>query len=304
MTMDPKDRKSDTSQEMNWEQDLDTIQAAYSGLETCEPPELLDQMVLNRARRALSARKRKPMRWIGAFATASVLVLALTIVVQQDQAPAVPGRSNGIKLDSTTEQEPTVGESANTPAEFSLPQSIAVGGREDNRARMEQSGAAKLEENLGSELATGPDAKSAEAVSPAKPAAVDVASPATPAAIIEEQTADADFDRGDAPVPSDSEEHFRERTNELKEVSRQTTPELEKRKFDDEARRKMQDGLSGGLLREEEQDEFAEKAPDAEEWIQHMLELFESNQESELELELAAFRKAYPDYILPPELAD
>ena len=66
----------------------------------------------------------------------------------------------------------------------------------------------------------------------------------------------------------------------------------------------MQDGLSGGLLREEEQDEFAEKAPDAEEWIQHMLELFESNQESELELELAAFRKAYPDYILPPELAD
>ena len=50
-------------------------------------------------------------------------------------------------------------------------------------------------------------------------------------------------------------------------------------------------------------DEIVASIP-PEEWVQQMLELFESNQEAELELELAAFRKAYPEYVLPPELAD
>ncbi len=51
----------------------------------CEPPDLLDQAVLNAARRQLErSRRRRSMGWLGAFATAAVVVLALTIVVRQD----------------------------------------------------------------------------------------------------------------------------------------------------------------------------------------------------------------------------
>ena len=105
MTMDPKDRKSDISQAGGPEQDLDAadlamIQSAWSSLEEPEPPELIDQAVLNAARRELAVRRRKPLRWIGAFATASVMVLALTIVLQQDHEPLKVPSSNGVKLDA------------------------------------------------------------------------------------------------------------------------------------------------------------------------------------------------------------
>ena len=52
--------------------DLGAVQSAWSELEQCEPPDLLDQAVLNAARRQLErSRRRRSMGWLGAFATAA-----------------------------------------------------------------------------------------------------------------------------------------------------------------------------------------------------------------------------------------
>ena len=98
--MDPRDRKSEAQQERDLAGDLDAIQAEYSGLEAIEPPALLDQAILNTARREMATGRRRPMRWIGAFATASVFVLALTLVIQQDKGPLEPRQNNGAKQNS------------------------------------------------------------------------------------------------------------------------------------------------------------------------------------------------------------
>jgi hypothetical protein len=85
-----------------FEQDLDTVHAAWQGLRHEEPPALLDQSVRNAARLALASRNRgRSLRWIGALATAAIVVLALAIVVQQDQVGPVPPapRTDGFRLD-------------------------------------------------------------------------------------------------------------------------------------------------------------------------------------------------------------
>jgi hypothetical protein len=105
MMMDPKDRKPELNPGNNWEQDLESVR---SGLESVEPPDLLDQAILNTARRELAASRSKamrwPIRWVGAFATAAVAVLALSIVVQQDQKTPDLRSGNGIKLDAASEE--------------------------------------------------------------------------------------------------------------------------------------------------------------------------------------------------------
>jgi hypothetical protein len=43
---------------------------------------------------------------------------------------------------------------------------------------------------------------------------------------------------------------------------------------------------------------------DPDDWIARLLELRQDRQFEQLQLELDAFQAAYPDYPLPPELAD
>lgn len=76
--------------------DIEEIRSVLSGAESPEPPDLLDQAVLNAARRSIEENKRPrrfSLRWLGALATASVMVLALGIVVQQEQESA-PGSTS------------------------------------------------------------------------------------------------------------------------------------------------------------------------------------------------------------------
>ncbi len=86
MTSDPRKQSPDD----RLERDVEKIRAALSGQDRREPPDLLDQAVLNSARRALENPEKKwlrrfPVRWMGAIATASVIVLAIGLVVQQEQ---------------------------------------------------------------------------------------------------------------------------------------------------------------------------------------------------------------------------
>lgn len=103
MTTDHRDQQA----EQELEQELEKLRSMLSGPEAMEPPDLLDQAVLNTARREIEQRgarrgKRGPLRWLGAFTTAAVIVLALSIVIQQEQPIPLPAanEADGLKLDS------------------------------------------------------------------------------------------------------------------------------------------------------------------------------------------------------------
>lgn len=103
MTSDPGKQKANDK----LEHDLEDIRAVLSGQGSPEPPDLLNQAVLNAARRELDGpgkrwQQRFSVRWMGAFATASVIILALGLIVQQEQeSPSLPGtEEDRMKLES------------------------------------------------------------------------------------------------------------------------------------------------------------------------------------------------------------
>ena len=91
--------------------DLKSIGAAWSALNREQPPELLDQAVLNAARRAAGTQgrsqpqawfRRRP--WLGGLAAAAVIVLAVALVIEQGpETPAPPPpRSDDYQLPRPT----------------------------------------------------------------------------------------------------------------------------------------------------------------------------------------------------------
>jgi hypothetical protein len=99
MNSDPRGKPN----KPEFDPDLAAVRSAWEGLEQTEPPDLLDQAVLNSARLQLE-RPRRSLRWLGALASAVVVVLALAIVVRQDQqgpVPPVPG-TDGFRMDRDT----------------------------------------------------------------------------------------------------------------------------------------------------------------------------------------------------------
>ncbi len=310
MTMDPKDRKSDLSQTGGPEQDLDAadlamIQGAWSGLEGLEPPQLIDQAVLNAARRELAARRRKPLRWIGAFATASVMVLALTIVLQQDHEPMKAPSSNGAKLDAVaplkvqaearSERQEPPEESVSGTFGDTLPESRAMESGTDQGQLMKQSVAAKRELGAGPEMAIEPAVETLESEFEMAPAAEG-----------KERSADADFRNDATPVDSESMERFRDEAVKLRAQPRQSEV-LPKKTADAEkamGERVQTLGAATAASPVAEQDEASSMLPDPDEWIQRMLLLRQSELYEQLEQELAEFKAAYPNHPLPPELRD
>lgn len=83
------------------DRDLREIREAWNSLQQPDPPELVDQAVLNAARRELAGRRRGGIRWIGGFATAAIVVLALSLTLLQDEKPPLTptAEPDGLKLD-------------------------------------------------------------------------------------------------------------------------------------------------------------------------------------------------------------
>lgn len=97
--------------------DGEAVAQAWRRLPADEPPELLDQAVLNRARRDLESTRPRPLRWLGHFATASVAVIALSVWLLHDRGPAAPGG------DATLRVAPPAAESAaDSPPPSAAPQ--------------------------------------------------------------------------------------------------------------------------------------------------------------------------------------
>jgi hypothetical protein len=74
------------------EQDLDALQRKYRAAAREEPPAMLDQAVLNRARRAAEQHAIRPwsFSWMHATATAALVVLGLTLVLQLRESAQAP----------------------------------------------------------------------------------------------------------------------------------------------------------------------------------------------------------------------
>jgi len=106
MTIDPQNHRPD--QEL--ERDLESVRSRWDSLQKPGPPELVNQAVLNRAKRELETQgpaslKRPSLKWLGAFATAAVVVLAFTLTIEQEQHAPVPvvEEADGIRLDRDNE---------------------------------------------------------------------------------------------------------------------------------------------------------------------------------------------------------
>lgn len=96
--MSPHDK--DTNGKDTFEQDLQQVEAAYRQSAQDEPPALLDQAILNKAKRAIDKPAARPWSfgWIHATATTVLLVLGLTLVNQQrDQMGNIPETLDQLK---------------------------------------------------------------------------------------------------------------------------------------------------------------------------------------------------------------
>jgi hypothetical protein len=86
--------------------DLEVVEAAWRRHSAEEPPQLLDQAVLNRARRDLEKPRPRRLRWIGQFATAGVAVIALSVWLLQDPGPKAPVGDAPVRIEPAAEPAP------------------------------------------------------------------------------------------------------------------------------------------------------------------------------------------------------
>jgi hypothetical protein len=160
---------------------------------------------------------------------------------------------------------------------------------------MKQSAAAKRELSAGAEMANQPVDATAE-----------TELEALPVTEAKELSADGDLRGDDTPADTESMERFRDEAVKLKTEPRQSAVQPEKA---NEAEQTMGEraqalGTAAAAPPAAEQDEAASMLPDADEWIQRMLLLRQSELYEQLEEELAEFKAAYPDHPLPAELED
>ena len=87
--------------------DLEVVEAAWRRLPAEEPPQLLDQAVLNRARRDLEKPRPRRLRWVGHFATAGVAVIALSVWLLQDPVVTAPVGEAPLRVQPAAEPAPS-----------------------------------------------------------------------------------------------------------------------------------------------------------------------------------------------------
>ena len=295
--MDPKNQTNDIAMERSLQEDLLSIHDSLSEGEDMEPPAMLDQAVLNTARRELASGKRFRAGWVSAFATASIVVLALTIIVQQEQTqvPLEPVRTD-------SGQNGPVRVSPDRDAEPDSTESMMADELTDDATgtrRLRAIEATRQEQSANSSAApsqarlvpqTGDEAAKAAPPSPAVRAGTELrepsdAHPETPA----EQPSEPIIQDERYPE-GDEDAAIAGQSNRLSTQVKEKLAEEERETVQKQARVSQQDSDPPGF--------------DAEQWIEKLQELKQSGTVEQFKHELEAFRAAYPEYPLPPELTD
>ena len=266
---------SNTHNNGNNDKDLERLGQAYTRLQQEEPPDLLDQAVLNSARRAV---ENKPhwmkFSWLHGLTTAAVFVLAFSLVLNQREP--VPDFEAGIqseKMDLEHQRTLSKKQSADEPVD-SL------------RLQEKEKGDARYDSALRTRMA---------------PPAVPASEPVT-AAGEEKETAER--------LKSNYAQELRViEPDQADEDIGEIVPKIEAEAVDladslaDQpeaaASAPMVTGTVGAALREQQAE--PERDPEIERKIQAIIELKRSGDPS-WRAELASFTESYPDYPLPDEL--
>jgi len=147
--MNGKQTAGSSEMDRQLEQDIALLREADPGTGRAEPPELIDRAVLNMARRALPAGGRRAgLRWLGAFATAAVVVLAFSLVLQQDPQAPPPADTDELRLDRSARSVPPA--AAKSAAGTTQPAAAA-----DHKAQRTQPVARLADEPLAAEREAG-----------------------------------------------------------------------------------------------------------------------------------------------------
>lgn len=252
------------------EQELDALEARYRAQSGEEPPELLDQAVLNRARRAAERHATRPWNfgWMHATATAALIVLGLAVVMQIRQAAVpleVPARfSEEQARDLQAEAEP-----------LERPVDAAEALRQQEAERLEDHQQAQKSEVLR-ELRE-------EVLRPAAPAPA-----AEPPVVIVR------------PVPAGWER------DTLADGSAATAARADDAAGAEAVGQARQRVVSPGSTgADPDAWNFSGNTvvlSSAEEWLAYILELKQAGEERAWRSELEAFRAAFPDHPVPEEV--
>lgn len=255
-------------------EDLDKLRRSYAGLEQDEPPELLDQAILNSAHRALEKKSRwMKFSWVHGLTTAAVFVLALSLIInQREQSPAIP---DGIEVES-----------------LSLPQLDVSAKKPSAATRSDDFRQVKKEKSVGrSDVLKDPPAAVEDALPVAAPAE---SSEVLPESIYNTGVSQADAatnDETDGDRPLETEEPLiqeaepqagREESasvNELREASAIAASPANKAMASDET------------------------DPELEQQLLAIIQMKQSG-DANWQAELQSFVENYPDYPLPDELTN
>lgn len=151
-----------------FENDLHAVQAKWDRMESAEPPDLVDQAVCNAARRDLEPRRKsRPLRWLGGFATATVVVLAVTLMQEQESPLPEPSLQDAGEFRRDATPGPKLEESATMKSvQAPLPPAEAIAQtREAKRQKQPVQAADQETENDAMRSAIIPPAFSADQLS-------------------------------------------------------------------------------------------------------------------------------------------
>ncbi len=141
--------------------DLEALARAYRRTEPAEPPDLLDQAVLNSARRAAEEKPRRPQfSWVHGLSTAAVVVLAIALYHFQQPAPGPLKRAPAPP--SAEPVRPAAGQGAAEQKE----KSSSLGKRQDLRIQSLDTAAAPVTREDEDRAASAPAAEPPSADEP------------------------------------------------------------------------------------------------------------------------------------------
>ena len=259
---------------------MEQLDQAYAQLPDDQPPELLDQAILNSAHRAV---EKKPhwmqFGWLHGLTTAAVVVLALSLVFNQREQ--VPSFENEIKFDEKARLRREKTEKKQTPVKQADEPTLGLKEKRGNRRDANQVApvaAAPQSEAMEiavEEQAMEPTADAGRAVYASK---IQQAKP---------DSTDKDTS-GNEPMPGEQlsdDAALASDTLEFEVISKQSRPAT------------VHTGLA------EEVDELTEMDAEIEQQLQEIILLKQSGDKA-WETELELFKENHPDYPLPKELSD
>ena len=259
---------------------LDKLGHAYAQLPDEQPPELLDQAILNRAHRAVEKKAHwMQFGWLHGLTTAAVVVLAISLVYNQREQ--VPNFENEIRIDepqrsrreNVDKKQSGMMQSDDSPMELKEKQEY----RQDASPVVPPAAAPQsevMEINVGEQI-TELTANAERSVHAAK-------------------TRQTKADNTDKDM-SGNEPALEE---QLLEDSAQVSDVLE---FEAVSKRSQPATAAAGFTAEA--DELTERNAEINQWLQEIILLKQSGDAS-WEIELESFKEKYPDYPLPKELSD